>query len=482
MVESVKIPQEIQSFNPDTFDFDDKEQVKTLIGLLLNVVEQLVQENQELRKENQQLKDEIQRLKGEKGKPCFKPNNPIQRDTPPGFRRETRKWKKQRKKPHVKIDRIETLSVPGKDLPEDAEFKGYRSVIVQNITFETDNVEYLLARYYSPGEKKVYEAGLPIGVDGEFGPDLKAYIISQYFSCRVPEKKIKRALTEAGVMISDGQISNIITGSSCATEFTREKEDIFTIGMKVADYFHIDDTGARHQGVNHHVQVICSALFSSFFITRKKNKETIRGILGLTKDQQIEKIMMSDDAKQFMFLAVYHALCWIHEIRHYRKMTPVLDCHEKILQEFLQILYDFYEQLKEYKRNPTQKQKRFLEERFDEIFSMETSYTVLDDRIMKTRKKKEKLLLVLDYPGIPLHNNPAEIALREWVIKKRISYGTKSEKGRVAWENMMTIMDTCRKHDVSFMEYVKDIFSRRYSMPRLSALILDNAGVTPTSY
>jgi hypothetical protein len=41
-----------------------------------------------------------------------------------------------------------------------------------------------------------------------------------------------------------------------------------------------------------------------------------------------------------------------------------------------------------------------------------------------TRKKNEKLLLVLDYPQIPLHNNPAEIALRELVIKKKISYIT----------------------------------------------------------
>ena len=89
---------------------------------------------------------------------------------------------------------------------------------------------------------------------------------------------------------------------------------------------------------------------------------------------------------------------------------------------------------------------------------------------------------MLKYPQIPLHNNPAEIALRELVIKKKISYGTKSEEGRIAWENMMTIMDTCRKHNVSFMEYVKDIFSERYSMPRLSILILEKARVNTTSH
>lgn len=477
----MKIPQEIQSFNPDEFDFDYKAKVNDLFCKLLNVIENLVQANQDLQKENQQLKDEIQHLKGEKGKPSFKPNVPSHNDTPPCFRKKTRKWKKQSKKSRVKIDRVEVLSVDPDVLPEDAEFKGYRSITVQNILFKTDNVEYTLERYYSPSEKKVYEAELPDEVDGEFGPELKAFVIYQYFSCRVPEKKILRTLTEAGIVISKGQISNIIT-KSCVEEFTNEKDDIFTAGMKASDYFHIDDTGARHKGVNHYVQVICNNLFSSFFITRKKNKDAIREILDLPEDEKIDKIMVSDDAKQFMFLAVWHALCWIHEIRHYRKMNPFLGWHEEKLKNFLQLIYDFYEQLKEYKRHPTQKQKRFLEERFDEIFSMKTGFNTLDNRIALTRKKKEKLLLVLKYPDIPLHNNPAEIALRELVIKKKISYGTKSEKGRIAWENMMTIMDTCRKHNVSFLEYVEDIFSKRYSMPRLSTLILEKARVNSTSY
>lgn len=481
MVESMRIPQEIQSFNPDELDFDNKDKIKALICQLLNVLEQLAQENQVLRKENQRLKDEINRLKGEKGKPDFKGNVQSYSDAPPGFRKETKRWKKQSKKPHVKVDRVEKLSVDHDALPEDAEFKGYRSVIVQNILFKTDNVEYMLERYYSPCEKKTYEARLPDEVDGEFGPDLKAYVISQYFSCRVPEKKIWRTLTEAGIMISTGQISNIITGS-CAEEFTNEKNDIFTTGMKASDHFHIDDTGARHKGVNHYVQVICNNLFSSFFINRRKNKEVVQEILGLIEDEKIDKIMMSDDAKQFMFLAVYHALCWIHEIRHYRKMNPYFEFYQKKLNSFLQLIYDFYEQLKEYKKNPNQEQKNLLEQIFDGIFSMKTGYKQLDDRIMLTRKKKDRLLLVLKYPWIPLHNNPAEIALRELVIKMKISYGTKSEKGRIALENMMTILDTCRKHNVSFLEYVKDIFSKQYSMPRLASLILEKSTVKPTGY
>jgi hypothetical protein len=95
----------------------------------------------------------------------------------------------------------------------------------------------------------------------------------------------------------------------------------------------------------------------------------------------------------------------------------------------------------------------------------------LDERILKTKKKKEELLLVLDFPNVPLHNNLAEIAVREGVIKRKISYGTRSELGRLAWENMLSIQDTCRKLGISFYRYLYDIFSDSYSMPRLYNLI-----------
>ena len=94
-----------------------------------------------------------------------------------------------------------------------------------------------------------------------------------------------------------------------------------------------------------------------------------------------------------------------------------------------------------------------------------------------TREKKDKLLVVLDYPEIPLHNNPAEIALREFVIKKKVSYGTRSDAGKTAWENMMTLLDTCRKLGVGFLEYVRDIFSGENKMPRLADVIREKSSL-----
>jgi hypothetical protein len=89
-------------------------------------------------------------------------------------------------------------------------------------------------------------------------------------------------------------------------------------------------------------------------------------------------------------------------------------------------------------------------------------------------------LQVLKFPEIPLHNNPAELAVREGVVKRKISNGTRSEDGKAAWENILSIMDTCRKHDVSLYDYIKDIFSGKMEMTRLSVLIAKKASENRT--
>lgn len=474
------IPPDIQNLNVEQIDFNDHEFLKNLIKLLLNVIESQSQTIEELRKENQSLKDEINRLKGEKGKPKILPNVPEKKEDIQSPSVEKKKnWSKSAKKPNIKIDRKEVRYVDKTILPPDAKQKGYRIVIVQNIRFSTDNVEYQLERYYSASEKKTYEAELPHDIKGEFGTELKAFIVYLYFGCRVTENKIKTILEESGIIISEGEISNILTKEK-KEEMTKEKEDIFIAGMANSNYIHMDDTGMKHKGVNHHLHVICNFLFSVFFIELKKDNHTIKKILGLIGDTKLDKLLLTDDARQYLGIAVWHALCWIHEIRLYKKLNPVIDFHRFLVEKFISDLWDYYDKLNKYRDKPDKNMKEELRKEFDKLFSKKTGYEELDKRIALTKEKKEELLLVLKFPEILLHNNPAELALREGVVKRKISNGTRSDDGKAAWENMISIMDTCRKHDISLFDYIKDIFSGKREMTRLSILIAMKASLNPT--
>lgn len=63
----------LESIQLDIESIEDTN-IKGLISILLNLVENLVSDNTELRQENQKLKDEINILKGEQGKPNIKSN------------------------------------------------------------------------------------------------------------------------------------------------------------------------------------------------------------------------------------------------------------------------------------------------------------------------------------------------------------------------------------------------------------------------
>lgn len=474
------IPDDIKHLNIEKIDFNNHDAIKNLIRICLNTMESQAHIIEIQTNEIQSLKDEINRLKGEKGKPKISPNVPEkEKDTQNQSTTEKKNWTKSAKKPRIKIDRTEIKYVDKSILPPDAEYKGYRTVVVQNIKFTTDNVEYKLEFYYSKSERKTYEAELPNDIRQEFGTELKAFIVYLYFDCRVTEHKIKKILEESGIIISEGQISNILTKEK-KEEMTKEKEDIFLAGMEHSTYLHMDDTGMKHKGINHHLHVICNALFSVFFIELKKDSKTIKKILGLMDDETLKKILLSDDARQYLGIAMWHALCWIHEIRLCKKLNPVIEHHRLLLEKFISKLWDYYDKLNDYRDKPDEKVKEELEKQFDELFSTKTGYAELDKRIALSKEKKEELLLVLKFPEIPLHNNPAELALREGVVKRKISNGTRSEDGKAAWENMMSIMDTCRKHGISCFDYIKDIFSGKREMTRLSVLIAQKASANPT--
>lgn len=528
-----------------TIDFNKHDFIRAILQHLRNLVETLYKQNLSLKSQNQQLKDEINRLKGEKGKPNIKPNCSDKNDKPNKHKltRPKKEWKKQSKLDKVKIDDTKTIKYEG-TLPNDAEHKGYRSVVVQDITIKTNNIEFKLERYYSPSERKTYEASLPEYVEGEFGPGLKSWILFWYFHARMSEEKIHQMLTDIGISISEGEISNLIIKDH--DKFHKEKKEIVEAGIKSTTYQHIDDTGARVNGTNQYFTVLCNDYYSAFFIRPKKDRLTIIDILSQEKElsylinsyaisflkqrnlkssvisvltsflqmpamqqdnfeKELTRLipnlkdrhktlileaaaiasyqekhssavieqLVCDDAKQFHNITRRRALCWIHEDRHYEKLVPLLTHHQNLVDEFRSRIWEYYYELTQYKKNPNEEDKTRLSALFDEIFSTKTGYDELDKRIELTQAKKDYLLVVLDHPDTPLHNNPAELALRMYVIKRKISFGTRTAEGTRSWETFFTIMDTSRKLGVNFRDYIYDRISKQYKMASLSSLILE---------
>jgi Transposase IS66 family len=376
---------------------------------------------------------------------------------------------------------------------------------------------------------------------------------SCYFAFGMSEPKISEFLTQFGIHISPGQISNLLIKDKA--RWHAEKAAIVRAGLASTNYQHMDDTTTRVNGENQHCHVLCNPLYTAYFTYPAKDRLTVIQILQgaaevqllltpqtqawldlfhlphkvqqqiagwpqhslITRSalaQQIEEhfptlnpqqkarileaaaltayyeqtampivtILQTDDAPQFQQVTQLQNLCWIHEGRHYKKLTPFVDFHRHLLAAFLTRYWDFYHQLLAYRQAPDPNQAHALRCSFDELFTTVTGYAELDHRIAKTRAKKDKLLLVLDYPELLLHNNPAELAARQRVRKRDISFGPRTAEGRAAWDTFMTLFETAKKLNVNFFAYLYDRVSGASVMRSLADLISQRAFASTPTY
>jgi hypothetical protein len=103
------------------------------------------------------------------------------------------------------------LKVDQKQLPQDAQFKGYEEVVVQDIDFRTENMKFRKEKYSSPSQKQTYLAEMPAGYQGQFGPGVKAWVLALYYSGGMSEPKILELLQTVGMSISAGQLSDFLS-------------------------------------------------------------------------------------------------------------------------------------------------------------------------------------------------------------------------------------------------------------------------------
>jgi len=191
----------------------------------------------------------------------------------------------------------------------------------------------------------------------------------------------------------------------------------------------------------------------------------------LTHGVSPELVILSDDAGQFNVAGFLHALCWIHAERTIHTLLPFSDANRTAQAAVRDHIWRFYQDLKTFKRTPSEETKRTLGGRFDSIFTQTTCFHTLNLALTCLHANKHELLLVLERPEIPLHNNLSENDIRDYVKKRKISATTRSETGRAARDTFLSLKKTCQKLGLSFWHYLQDRLARSNHLPPLPVLI-----------
>jgi len=185
----------------------------------------------------------------------------------------------------------------------------------------------------------------------------------------------------------------------------------------------------------------------------------------------VVELLLCDDAPQFKWLTVQLALCWVHEYRHYKKLTPRFLAHCHLLEQFAKDFWKLYRDLLAYRDHPSQAEADALRTAFDDLFGQTSGYQQLDERLALTRAKKASLLMVLDHPEILLHNNPAELGARQRIRKRDVSLQARTREGIQAWDTFQTLVGTATKLAVNVYQYFYDRIAQTNVLPSLAALI-----------
>jgi hypothetical protein len=206
----------------------------------------------------------------------------------------------------------------------------------------------------------------------------------------------------------------------------------------------------------------------------KTNRRIIHEASAITYYRSSEfaiKHLICDDAPQFNKIAQYKSLCWIHEGRHYKKLAAIFATHQKLLSNVIKQFWDYYHALLAYQLTPSAIKAHELSRDFDYLFSRKTGYDALDKRLALTLNKKQSLLLVLEFPFLPLQNNAAELGARVQARMRDINLQTVSENGTKTKDTFTTIVQTARKLGVNIYHYIYDRMSKKFAMTSLADLI-----------
>ncbi len=181
--------------------------VREVVGKVLNLVEAVVVDNRRLEEENQRLREIIRQLKGEpRSSPA--PRRPPARDV------SSEKERRQRASPpegppradcrsfrDIRVDKEVIRYVDAAHRPPDATFIGYEDVVVQDLQIKSYNIRYRLELWDSPSQGRL-RGELPPGVTGEYGPELKALLVSLKYVAGTSLPRAHEFVEHCGVVIS----------------------------------------------------------------------------------------------------------------------------------------------------------------------------------------------------------------------------------------------------------------------------------------
>jgi transposase len=248
-------------------------------------------------------------------------------------------------------------------------------------------------------------------------------------------EKIARDLEDTfGVAVSDGEMTHIL-----ATEAMKLLPEYHDIDVRIcgSPAAHYDETShpVQKEGQGQHgwVKTASDTSDTIYRLGQTRGKGNAKALIH-HRDQPI----ITDDYAAYDGLSDKHGLCWAHPKRKFQDLAEsgtLTDERRLHCQKFYECFRMLLRDVKTIVASPYDRIRRQEEaSRFRPLIAALMTPSAHDPTKLATLKKTflgntEHYLLCVLERNIPMTNNKAERAIRPLVIKRKISFGSKTQKG-----------------------------------------------------
>jgi transposase len=416
-----------------------QEELLELVAALLAKVERLAARVAELEEENRRLR------KGGGGKevPAWvKPNRP-QREKQERKRRGEAYVRRREEHPEeIQHHALERCPDCGHKLTGGWEHR--RRQVIEVVPPRVRVIEHVVvARRCGVCGKRALPklAAEVLGVQGKrrFGASVQALVAVLHGRYRIPMKEIRRLLLElCGLGISDGEIVALLDGMVGAgqAELVRLQEAVRGSPVVCAD-----ETGWRQEGRNGFLWTFATPTVRYFHYRQTRSGTVAEEVLG----ENFGGVVSCDCYVGYNRLLAEKQRCWAHLLRDLQALQEEQADRPEVVAWITQLRTLYAEAKAAPAGTPLQRQRRRrdLEVRLDALIRpvarSKAPHTVLAQRL---RSHLLEWFVFVEHPEVPSTNNLAERSLRPAVVARKISGGTRSQKGSDTKMGLMSLLGT----------------------------------------
>jgi transposase len=275
------------------------------------------------------------------------------------------------------------------------------------------------------------------------------------------------------VPVSRGYLAKLCTGTISAS--LADAYDELTEAIPRQDQLGSDETSIKDNGKKHWIWCITAATFSLFHIAASRSRDVLEKLVGPEFSGYLNFDYFSANcsfAWNFWIKAQY---CWAHLIRDIRFLEKHPDKKTKAWAEQLlnrsRRLFSAWHRRDEmtaegFHRSMLTHRDRFLElvrkpPASKEARNLAARFVIveyLDEESSETGQYdlSQDYFRFMFAEGVEPTNNHSEQQIRHCVIDRRITQGTRSEKGQHYHERMWSAIATCKKQDRNFFAFLLD--------------------------